>query len=213
MVLWRHPLQRGGRRCTSGLSPDQSLRQKDRVFQSYRYRNAVFAGYCPRLKNFLQEHGTMRPCSCSFFCTCATPSPTGIEPVPVLFGRIFAHISLFALAIHQGFPAANASSERKSAPKKLYSTFRRGMFEGFWLRRTLACWRKSSPTRPKAPNRAAEMRHEFNSCWIKNGQGFQFPPERPWAGGQPPPQSGRGKWCPQRTWRIPRSWRRNGPYP
>ena len=92
-------------------------------------------------------------------------SPTGVEPVSVLFGRIYAHALLLPLAIRRVLPAVNASPERKSAPKKLQGTFRRGLFEGFCTRRTQACRRKSRTTSPKAPNRAAEMRHGFDSRW------------------------------------------------
>ncbi|MBQ4652001.1 MAG: hypothetical protein IJB78_04735, partial [Oscillospiraceae bacterium] len=55
-------------------------------------------------------------------------SPTGIEPVSVFIGRIFAHTSLLPLQIRQVFPAVNASSGRKSAPEKLLCTFRRELF-------------------------------------------------------------------------------------
>ena len=97
-------------------------------------------------------------------------SPTGVEPVSVFIGRIYAHTSLLPLQIRQVFPAVNASSGRKSAPEKLLCTFRRELFGWFWMQRTQAYWRKSRTISPKAPDKAAEMRCVFDSRWTSPTQ-------------------------------------------
>jgi len=68
-----------------------------------------------------------------------TLGPTGAKPLSVFFGRISAHTLLLTSTSHKGFSSVNAASGRKSAPKKLQSTFQRKMFVGFWSQRTPPC--------------------------------------------------------------------------